>query len=45
MQARLAAASDVLLDLYEAVLALPNFYIERGPRLDWGRSLLRAREC
>ncbi|MGU3330413.1 hypothetical protein ACLBXB_26155 [Methylobacterium mesophilicum] len=35
MQARLSAAPEVLLDLHDAVLALPDFYIERGAGLDF----------
>ncbi len=35
MQARLSAAPDVLLDLHDAVLGLPDFYIERGAGLDF----------
>jgi hypothetical protein len=35
MQARLSAAPDLLLDLHDAVLALPDFYIERGAGLDF----------
>ena len=35
MQARLSAVPDILLDLHDAVLALPDFYIERGAGVDF----------
>ena len=35
LQARLSAAPDTLLDLHDAVLALPDFCIERGAGLDF----------
>lgn len=35
LQARLGAAPSTLIDLHDAVLSLPDFYVERGAGLDF----------